>query len=222
MIVAPSQTEGFHLLDARRLLSLDFDVEKLLAEVNRLDYALLKGLSQLHEGDAAQWNAVLLRSPDTWRLLVDPSNNIVGYWQFVSLSDRLSARLRMGHLMDSEITSNELCQLDKPGWYDIYMIAICIAKGYQRTTAARRLLLSFFDLTSQMARRRVFWRNVYANAFTDGGAHLCRSFGLEPVINHIDQGTVYCGRFSKILRLRAAGRHLELRNSYAYADGRLR
>ena len=177
------------------VISWGWDGHRLLDELIRLDYETIEGLTLDHEGQTSQWARVFMDHPDTWRLIVDGQESIVGYWHFAPLFESEFELARQGRLLDSHITADKIRLFELPGQYDMYFVSICIQARFRRTPAVHLLFSSLLRTITGLARQGVFFRDVCANAYTPSGAAICRSFGMEYVRDHVSHGQVYVRKF---------------------------
>jgi hypothetical protein len=163
--------------------------ERLLKRLVELDYKLLGDiLDKSREGTPKQWAPVFMENPHTWVLITKGDRNIVGYWHFAPLSDKLYAKVKSGELLDSEVIASEIQPLDIPGFYNIYFTMI----GHNNIhLALHNLIDAFYKTMEDLATRGVFFRELSANALTENGARLCIGFGMKKAADHVDIGEVY-------------------------------
>ncbi len=171
-----------------------WDGPRLLDELIRLDYETIDGLTVTHEGHRQQWAPVFMDHPDTWRLLIEGPEKIVGYWHFVPLFDQEFALAMDGKLLDSSITTDKVRFFEIPGAYRIYFVSICVEARLRHTSTVRILFESLYAAVSDLARNGVFIEEVCANAYTPSGEAVCRSFGMNYVKEHIDHGRIFARR----------------------------
>jgi hypothetical protein len=209
-----SLVASLSVVDVVEVQRWGWDGRKLLDELIRLDYETMEGLTPAHEGHTEQWAPVFMDHPDTWRLLVDAPQSIVGYWHFVPLFDEEYALAKQGKLMDSHITTDKVRLFELPGWYNIYFVSICLDFRFRRTIAFQLLFDSLFKLFADLASENVFIREVCTNAYTLSGVSLARSLNLAFYTNHIDHGQIYVSRFDSLLKNDYFNRHKQLREMY--------
>jgi hypothetical protein len=77
--------EPLSVADIHHVRSNGWSGKDLLDKLIALDYELIEALTVEHEGTTAQWAPVFIERPDTWRLIIDSAETIVGYWHFVPL-----------------------------------------------------------------------------------------------------------------------------------------
>lgn len=135
------------------VLEWNWDGTTLLDHLIKLDYATISGLTAENEGHSEQWSPVFMEHPDTWRLLIDGAENIVGYWHFVPLFNEEYQLARKGLLLDGDITSDKLSYFELPGFYNIYFVSISILPSYRGVRNFRLLLDSLFQQFTELAKR---------------------------------------------------------------------
>ncbi len=194
-----SGVEELHVADLRSVTDWGMSGEQLLDRLIDLDYQMFAGLTPEQEGHTAQWAPVFMDHPDTWRLLITPTNEIVGYWHFVPLFDEDFDLAVRGLLHDSEITPDRIRLFELPGRYPIYFVSFGLLPRYRRTKAYKLLLESLFDVVRGLAADGIVIDQVCANAFTPSGEAMCKTFGMSSVVQHSDKGKVFLSTMSEIL-----------------------
>lgn len=188
--------------------------EKLLRKFIELDYETLEGLTESDEGNPRQWAPVFTNHPETWRMLLNEDEAIVGYWHFAPLVDRDFGRAMAGELLDSEITADRIATMAVPGHYRIYFVQICLSQGYRTIALKRKLFESLFDVLEALAAEGVYVAEVTANAYTEVGVGLCRDFGLTFACEHKVKGKIFAGTIASVLSGRVASGRQVLRQLY--------
>lgn len=187
---------------------------RLQQALHELDYETMAGLTDEHSGLVEQWGPVFSEHPESWRLLYTQEGELIGYWHFVTLFPNDHESARNGRLLDIDITADRVQAFEIPGTYDIYFAGICIRPEYRRPKVMKTLLWSLLSVLESLAREEVFVGEVCANAFTPGGAAICKSLGMRPHVKHLDHGEVYLGRLADMLGLQLAQSFGELRSLY--------
>lgn len=200
--------------DLEDVIGWQWTPERLVEQLTALDYSLFDGLTPELEGDVDQWVPVYLDHPDTWRLLVTPEKELVGYWHFLPLFEKDFESAMAGRLRDAEITTDRVQVFELPGIYPLYFECIGLLPSYRRTKAYTAILRSFFDVILEHARNGIFFDRLGANAYTPSGEAMCKSFGFQPLVSHVDRGRMYAGRMSQFLKLPACAPYAELRRLY--------
>ncbi len=179
------------IADDRDVKTWGWDSKKLLDELIKLDYETMEGLTRDMEGSTDQWADVFSESPDTWRLLVNGSESIIGYWHFVPLFPDDFQKAKLGELKDSEIVAERIMPLDIPGDYDIYVVSIALRRGYRNHEDRSLLFGSFFEEVYSLAKDGIFIRNIITNAFTPDGFRTCTRFGMKAIAKHAQYGDIF-------------------------------
>jgi hypothetical protein len=210
-----SGIEELHIADIQNVTDWGWSGAQLLDRLIALDYELFSELTPEHEGHVSQWAPVFVDHPDTWRLLITPSNEIIGYWHFVPLfPDDLDSAIA-GTLMDGEITTDRVRVFELPGTYSIYFVSFGLLPRYRRTKGYKLLLDSLFDVLLDLAKSGIFVDRVCANAFSTSGEAMCKTFGMTFVQSHAQRGRVYTTTMPELLGLEICARYTELRSAYA-------
>jgi len=184
---------GLDIAGIEDVLSWGWNGKKLAGELIRLDYMTIPSLIVRHEGDTDQWAPVFMSQPDTWRLLVDKPQSIVGYWHFTPLHPEDFAAAKRGTLLDSNITIDKVQSFSLPGFYDIYFSQVCMHPSFRKRQGVQLLFKSIFQLFDNLSRRGIFVKEICANAYTNAGNTMCRNFRLEYLCKHSERGKIYAG-----------------------------
>lgn len=195
----PSAIEELHIADINSVTQWKWNGRQLLEKLISIDYEIFEELTPEQEGHTSQWAPVFLDHPDTWRLLVTSTNEIVGYWHFVPLFEADFQRAIRGELRDSEITSDKVRLFELPGRYPIYFVSFGLLPRFRRTKGYKLLLYSLFDVLLQLAKDEILLDQVCANAYSSSGDSLCKSFGLTHVGPHSEKGNIYASTIPAIL-----------------------
>jgi hypothetical protein len=190
--------------------------ERLLRELIHLDYLTTPRLTDLTEGTAPQWAPVFTNHPDTWRLLIDGDRNVVGYWHYVILFDDMHDRARRGELVDSEVTVDKV-KIGLHGVYKAYFTMLAISEPYRGIANTRLLFDSFFEALDQLANNGVFISEIVANAYSDSGIAVCKTFKMECIAKNKVEGFVYAGSIQTVLNHPIGDKFPALRDKYAQA-----
>jgi hypothetical protein len=179
------------IADQRDVKKWGWNSKKLLDELIKLDYETMSGLTRDMEGSIDQWADVFADSPETWRLLVNGSESIIGYWHFVPLFEENFQKALSGKLLDSEIKADQIKALDFPGDYDIYFVSIALRQGYRNHDDRILLFGSFFEVIHSLAKDGIFIKNIVTNAYTTDGHRTCIRFGMKIITHHMEHGDVF-------------------------------
>jgi hypothetical protein len=210
-----SAIEELYIADIRNVINWGWTGSQLLDKLIALDYQVFDALTDEHEGHAGQWSSVFMDHPDTWRLLITPDNEIVGYWHFVPLFPDDFQSAVSGVLKDSQITADRVYLFELPGRYPIYFVSFGLLPRFRRTKAYKLLLDSFFDVLLDLAKDGIFIDQVCANAFSLSGESMCKTFGMTYARQHSDRGRIYIGKVTQLLELNHCVGYKELRALYA-------
>lgn len=187
--------------------------EEFLKRLITLDYKLIENLTPAHEGTEAQWAPVFMHRPETWRLIINSRDCIVGYWHFVPLFDNELDKAKRGEMVDSEITEDKIRVFAFPGWYDVYFISMEIAAQY-RSSGYGLLLSSLLDALFKLSYHDIYICNVYAHAYTAAGVSLCRDLGMKPTAQHVFTGDIYSAHFTDVIQRMPSRQHDSLKEKY--------
>jgi hypothetical protein len=174
-------------------------------------------MTEHEEGFPDQWAPVFMDHPDTWRLLLNEHDDIVGYWHFVPLFEEFFSSVKAGNLLDSSITSDNVPHIEIPGWYDIYFVVVAILPAYRGAVATKLLFSSLERVLETLAEQGTYIRSICANAFTPAGISLCKTLNLKFLRTHEERGEVYLADFETVLRSTVFNRNARLQRMYREA-----
>jgi len=214
--VSNFENVGLKIANIYDVLSWGWDGKKLLEELIRIDYQTIENLNDEHEGHVNQWDPVFMDNPETWRILIESPQNIVGYWHFVPLFDDEFKLVKQGSLLDSAITSDKVKMFIQPGYYNIYFSAICILPNYRKYSTTYLLLNSILDVFAILAKQGIFIKEVSANAYTPSGISFCKSLGFKYLRDHVSHGKIFVAKNLSLLNSPLVQKnHTELINLYS-------
>jgi len=163
------------------------------------------------EGTPEDWARVFEDYPDTWRLVLNKDDAILGYWHIAPLQDRHLDGVRAGTFKAGEVTCDKLNLFHMfPGTYDVFFVIVVLRSDYRigdtrsknaavvdTISDARRnpqvstreindvhrtLFDSFFDALEELARRDVFVRGLIADVWTELGKGFFEHFGMRELL----------------------------------------
>jgi len=210
-----SSVDELYVADVQTIIRWGWSGEHLLDQLIQLDYEVLSDLTAEHEGHAAQWAPVFMDHPETWRLLVTPDKQVVGYWHFVPLFPEDFEQALAGTLRDGSITTDRVQVFELPGEYPIYFVSFCLLPRYRRTKAFTLLLEALGEVILNLASEGIFLDRVCTNAFTASGVAMCKMFGLSLRQPHREHGQIYVGAMAQIMDSTPWQHHSRLRAAYA-------
>ena len=175
-----------------------------------LDYQITDGLDEDNEATPEEMAKAFVNFPDTWRVVVQPPDTIVGYWHFTPLLREHHESAKKGILTDNALIPANMRQLGLPGTYDIYIAFLGALPGHTRS-GLRALCLSFLDVVRLLSRDDIYIGSICANGFTTSGAQLCADIGLAEVCKHKKSGAMFENSLVNVLRHVASSNPLLLR-----------
>lgn len=191
------------IADIKDVLVWDWSSRDLLRHLISLDYETTENLNESNEGTPNQWGPVFFENPDCWKLLALRDKELVGYWSFFALNEETFEKAKKGELLDSEINLKNVIQMDKPGFYNIYFVIICV-KEYYRKKGFLMLYESLIEKINELTETNRQIENICINAFTDNGKALAKNFGLNRIKKHKEFGEIYFGNFNDIKNSRTS------------------
>ena len=197
---------GFEIVSLKDLLDRGWKLEDTIGELISLDYETMRGLTKKDEGSLAQWVGVVRKSPETLRMLLDPSGEIVGYWHFLALKERCFAMAKEGMLHDNQINSGAIYSLTKAGVYKAYNVETTLKREFRDTGMVNLLFKSHFYVIEKFAEKGIFFSELCSNAYTKDGEKLCRERGMKRIAKSKSRGGIYWMSFPDFLAKNAKAR----------------
>lgn len=198
-LVRQKAGENIRIADIRFVREKQWTGYDLAAKVADLDHVLIEGLTDDDEAPPEVLADAYLDYPDTWRLVVDNFDRIVGYWRFVPLTEKWYERARSGTLLDKELALETMRHFWIPGTYDIHVPIMGILPEHRNARGNRLLFVSFMDVLTDLAKADIFIGRVCATAFTVAGARLCQMLGMTRLREHESRGIVFESRMIDII-----------------------
>jgi hypothetical protein len=186
-----SRSDRLMVADLRGLTSSGWTMRSIMEATIEMDYENVAGLDERSEGAMDQWVAIAESNPDTHALVLNPNNEIVGYWHFEALHDDLFEKSLRGELEDAEITVDKVRFFCAPGIYNLYFIIFCVMKQYRSFRVNRMLVEALLIRLEEFAEEGILIHRISANAFTKEGIGLCRSLGMRYLRPHCRFGEIY-------------------------------
>ena len=179
------------VLTWQELESHGIPTEHIMRACMSLDYENINGLDEASAGTIRQWRPIVDNGRDGYSLLVDPGWNVVGYWHFLPLSNRLFALACAGELEDEMIKVEEVPVMGLPGFYDVYFVVVLVKPELRSCKATRLLYEAFLERLRYMSRQNIYINSICTNAFSPEGLALCRTVGMQKLRDHKRMGEVY-------------------------------
>jgi hypothetical protein len=186
-----SRSDRLMVADLRGLTSSGWTMRSIMEATIEMDYENVAGLDERSEGAMDQWVAIAESNPDTHALVLNPNNEIVGYWHFEALHDDLFEKSLRGELEDAEITVDKVRFFCAPGIYNLYFIIFCVMKQYRSFRVNRMLVEALLSRLEEFAEEGILIHRISANAFKKEGIGLCRSLGMRYLRPHCRFGEIY-------------------------------
>lgn len=200
--------------DITDLKAIGMSPEDLVKSLIKLDYDSMPGLVEEDEGTLPQWTPIFSHQPYTWRILLDPRNNIIGYWHIVPLFDDDYHEVKSGKMYENEISEEKINSFDLPGHYKAYFRSIAMKEEYRGTEAVHLLVSSFLDVIEKLADRNIFVDEICANAYTPEGKALCKKFEMTYLGEHTPKGSLFFRDMSSLPNTLFVNEHPDLVQMY--------
>ena len=160
--------------------------------LQELDKEVFPELGEEHYGHIDDWERKWTKLPDAGRLLVTQSGEIAGYWSFAPLTSEQQKQFASGNFFDIDMSADILPTILPGNTYCIYFSAIVVRGPYRTGGALLKLLRSLRNCLKDISLKGATIDKMYANAFSEEGKRICELYGGEKIVEHCDQGSIYC------------------------------
>ena len=177
------------------VLAWGWDGTRLANELIEFRHDCIEGLTPESQPDPNRWSKICLDYPDTWRLIVDGPEKIIGYWHCLPFTQPALEMTKRGEVQSGMITREMIHPLNGPGWYDFYMATVAVGRQYRGGFTGMLLGVSFLEGLTSWARKGILARELCVNFFTRDGMMLNNGLmlGLDYVTDHLVHGHIYAG-----------------------------
>jgi hypothetical protein len=204
----------YKIVDISTLLKMGWTLEKYMIQCSNMwDDTMENKMTDEHKGGIEQWIKIVKEYPDNSRILLNDKNEMVGFWDFVTLFDDEYKRLKSGKLNDCELTVDIMPPMI-PGTYNIYFASICLKDNYKKTLALQKLLISMLNVFEELALNGVFIDEICTWAYTNSGIALSKALGFEYHIEHKEHGKIFCTTMVDLLKQPLAKKFKTLKAFY--------
>lgn len=210
------EENGLRIEGPSFLERVEIDYVQLARELIALDYRTIGHEEEAFEGEAEQWAEVFEALPDTWRLLTK-GREIVGNWQFTPLKPDAFAAAKDGSLLDSEISLDNIDDMQFPCVCNAYVPAVICDGQYRVGRSFKNLFDSMFEVLTKLAVNEVFLNEVCVAAWSPASVKLSERLGLRKVGYHRKSAAtvpIYVGQMREILCVPELQRFERLRQLY--------
>jgi hypothetical protein len=187
-----SRSLGFvEELDLDALRSRNLSVRDIVAQVVSIDVEHFAAFgSKMTEDKIDNWEAIFLAHPDTWRVFLNVSHEVLAYWNFVSLPADHFGRACRGDLPEVEIT-REVCEDVRSGEGKLYGPTVCVKRaigGFDKKHLGAKAIGSFLYNIARLENEGVSFSEICTVVASDEGRRWVEHrFGLELMPRTIGQ-----------------------------------
>lgn len=162
------------------------------------DYVVCNGIDERNEGSAGQWAAMLARSNETFRYLINHQGEIVGNWSLCALPDDLWKRAKEGSFLEAEITTRTSPRIFAPKTYHGYLLALSILPRYSNLKNSRMLVSSLLEQLAEYASLGVYFDELCINVFSEDIVGIIESLSFSRVASNAVFGTIYVASMGEL------------------------
>jgi len=196
-----------------------FTPTEMQKKMEELIYDTLGEVSSDHMGELDQWDEIDRAYPKNTKMLVI-GNEICGFWTFLVLTDKYFDIAKQGKLHEADITLQALDDMKVSSEHKGYFLDIVVSPKHRTMQNFLMLIRAFIEQLEAYAESGHYLIEWCANGYSDAGRKLCKTFGLEFVCNHEQEGEgeIYYGKLkSETLKspiFKAHPRLVQLYNEY--------
>ncbi len=187
--------DNIKIISLFELINSKIYLWEIVKKLIQMDYENIENLRKDDEGTFEQWYPIFLKNPETWRIMVNSKNEIIGYWHFVPLRLETYEKIKMGKMHEIELNENDIIELVKKGNYKIYFRSLVLKKEYRKSKATEELIVSFFNVLKKLEEKGIIMDEMCANAYTLQGKKWCEKLGMEYIGEMSPNGSLYFLKF---------------------------
>lgn len=180
------------IVDRDGLRGVDLNLTALLQDILTLDRKLYGHVDPVDIGTVEQWRPIFDEHPDTWRALVR-NRQVVGYWQVAPLPRLMFDAVTSGAIRIRDLRSTHYQCLNRPGFYPLHFVSVCLDESARSAANQFALLSSFLETIAGLAERGVRFDRVSAFAHSGEGRRLCEVLGLRPLPEPVNAHPLFMG-----------------------------
>jgi len=204
----------FRAVNVSELLDMGWSLDSYMSECSRMwDETMDYVMTDEHKGSIEQWIQIVREYPENSKILLNENNEMVGFWDFITLFKNDYERAKKGLLIDCELTLDIISPMIS-GTYNIYMASICLQENYKKTLALQKLLYSLLDTFEDLAENNIFINEICTWAYTDSSIALCKAIGLKYQTDHKEHGKIFCGNMLELLNQPLCSKYKILKTMY--------
>jgi len=196
------------------VISWGWNSVKLVDELEKIDYEVIEDLRPEDEGDTAPWARIRFNHPDTWRILFRSPGEIAGYWSFVPMFTENLEMLKSGRIIEGQISEDMIPAMELSGHFKIFFTMLALREGFRGTASIHLLYHSFLKVVEDLALQGIFFDEIATNAYTPSGEAVCKSFGMNYIINSPSKGKLYAMPFYPFPHTNVFAEHPRLLSLY--------
>ncbi len=189
--------------DWEKVQQWGWDGDRLASELIAFRRETMDELPPEFEPDPDDLRDILLKLPDTWRIISTTPERIDGFWHFVPLAGDDFERAKEGKFHYGVLKPEMVLPMDEPGEHDILYMSLSLRPEHRHMTMSMYLLSSYLEALTQLAHRGIFVKHVCANLGTPFAKklNLVLTLGLEYIGDHQVAGRMYLSYLPDVWKL---------------------
>lgn len=123
------------------------------------------------------------KNPDIYIMAIDEmTQKVVGYINYSPVTERIAKLMIDGEIIDSTFTKDDIVAYQDGKTCHGYFSSIVVHPAYRRHGIATKMLWHWVELVCYLANeRRIYFREVIADAVSDAGMHLLTKMGFSEI-----------------------------------------
>lgn len=130
-------------------------------------------------------------TPDCWRIFVNSTMQIVGYWVFVGLKPEAFMIFSSGTVDESKLTIQDVCFIDMPGWYKGYLLLSGTVSKLRTPSVTYAVYNSWLQALETYSNNNIFFSEISSMVASLGGISTLTHIGMENYASYILDGKMF-------------------------------
>lgn len=137
-------------------------------------------------------------TPDCWRVFVNSTMQIVGYWVFISLTANAYELFSSGKVNEKNLTIQDVRFVDMPGWYKGYLLLSGVITEHRTPPVTNMVYNSWLNTLESYSKMKIFFSEIASMVYSLGGMSSLANIGMTSYANYNYGGKMFRYQLSKI------------------------
>ncbi len=193
--------EGIIELDRRSVIN--HDIDPIIYEVF-LAQKIARSCEQMDFKNVLQ---LIHLTSDCWRLFVNSSMQIIGYWVFVGLKSDSFKTFSSGTVDESKLTLQDVCFIDMPGWYNGYLLLSGTVTEHRIPSVTYAVYNSWLQTLESYSNNNIFFSEISSMVASPGGISTLTHIGMEAYASYLLGGKMFRYNLIEIDKIQYLKKH---------------